>query len=438
MQIAPVDIKNDWSLNISDIFQKLVSYSVLLCIPKISCTDGFPHIIHLYPVDFPSSSSLQLYSISLQLISKNCAVYIPISEQINLICTILKTWILFNQQPSLDSTEEESISVSSSRKSDITKRQYYDGSINQQIRSAFSKRMECSTIYEESSEDFEEENYSNVNVVDQCDDSTSETSPEKLNPQISSEMSNCQTKPEICNSQTSPEKSLCESSTLPCSNVTTDNKEGTLESSSSEPLPKQFQTVDTSIKKCNVFDSDTEEMHEVVFSYVSTPSDFYVYLINSATIERLADLVQSLNEKFLSLKSTELLELSESLKVETNSLCCCYDKTDQSYHRGIIIDFKSAQKPNKMSVKVFYIDYGYIAWIPRKHIYPLNKAYKKFPALAVHCTLARICPVGQKPHPSDTYIWPEKAKKAFKKNINFKDSYVMKIVSGNLPSTSFR
>ncbi|XP_014790430.1 uncharacterized protein LOC106883807 [Octopus bimaculoides] len=435
--IAPVDIKNDWSINISDIFQKLVSYSVLLCIPKISCTDGFPHLVHLYPIDFPSASALQLYSISLQLISKNCAVYIPISEQINLICNILKTWVLFNQQPVLDSTEEDSISVTSYRNDDITKRQYYDGNINQQIRSAFTKRMECSTIYEEPCEDFEEENCLNVNVADQCEHSTSQTSPEKLNYQISSEMSNCQTKPKICNSQTSPEKSLSESSTLPCTNVTTDNKEGTLESCSSEPLPKQFQTTDTSIKKYNTSNSETEKIHEVVFSYVSTPSDFYVYVINSATIERLADLVQSLNEKFLRLKPTELLELSETLKIEINSLCCCYDKTDQSYHRGIIIDFKSAQKPNKMSVKVFYIDYGYIAWISRKHIYPMNIAYKKFPALAVHCTLARICPVGQKPHPSDTYIWPEKAKKAFKKNINFKDSYVMKIVSGNLPSTSF-
>ncbi|KAL5015502.1 hypothetical protein ScPMuIL_009772 [Solemya velum] len=193
------------------------------------------------------------------------------------------------------------------------------------------------------------------------------------------------------------------------------------------------------VEKTEVNYSLSAQALEVLLAFVSSPSDFYVHVISMATGQALDELMKDLNKQFERLSKSKLEKLAKKFNPQVKDFCCAQFSKDKYFYRAVIVEIKTPEdnestKDNK-NYRVFYLDFGDSEWLQKKCIYSLPKRFCDIPPLAIHCSLAYVCPF--KTGPTETQSskgWSDDAIKKFIELTGFEKKLSMHIVSGKLNS----
>lgn len=148
-------------------------------------------------------------------------------------------------------------------------------------------------------------------------------------------------------------------------------------------------------------------------SAVSSPVQFYVIFpwgtesvknLNSMPVcpnkeETLPDLQESLQEYYKKLRP----RAEENLLWTIGELVAARAPADEQWYRARITEVNDTSN----TVKVFFVDFGNVQWIPEKHIQPIRPQFVHLPHQAVECCLDGIAST------STDGLWTQEARDYF-------------------------
>jgi hypothetical protein len=184
---------------------------------------------------------------------------------------------------------------------------------------------------------------------------------------------------------------------------------------------------------------------QFMMSHINDPGDFYVHLVDQRTSEILDQLNKDLNAEYKGyMKSMMIRWFEDQFTPCVRELCCACFTQDCTYYRALVMEVRKVIKgvrrsgnnkqrlrrpkepEEKCEVRVFYLDFGNIEWVPGSKVYPLTQRFRSIPIQAVHCKLANVRPTGI------TGGWCPSATNLFETKTGFEKSFLGYVIEDNL------
>ena len=119
---------------------------------------------------------------------------------------------------------------------------------------------------------------------------------------------------------------------------------------------------------------------QLYVSDVTSPSSFHVHLHDIKALSQLQSIMEQLQSAYASPAPYAPFHPSPGAS-------CCAKFTDGAFYRCRVV------KVDSVGVTLSYVDYGNSCVVDASSVYCLDPKFASLPAVAIHCSLADVCPV---------------------------------------------